>query len=321
MTKLSEFRDTFNLVEYCKGLDQNYQRTGANILIRCPYHQDEHPSLLVDQKRAYCFSCLANVEAIDLVCRIEGKTINEVLENGISNQYIRPPEAQKEKKHTYAPPNERYIEHGKRMLAKNKHAMEYLIKRGLTNESIKKWGLGYIKPPTTTFLFPRFAFPCYDEKNNLISVVYRADPRYEPDSKSKYVIHPNTPATLFGIEKVGSCRSFLYSGGQIDAILLNQYGIPSIGVSGEGTFKIEWARRLRSLDNLYLILDNDDAGRKATKKILDIMKNAVALEWPINTEGYDVADLINDKDYGIEGIWWMLKNVGANKDTFRKLDA
>jgi len=317
MSKLNEFRERFNLVEYCKARF-GYVKSGANILINCQYHEDHTPSMLVDPQRAYCFSCQKSVEAIDFVGHVEGKTRGEILRQGVGGSYIETTPIRRERVVNYFKPDVRYVGLGQRGLAKNPHAQKYLASRGVTKESITEWKLGYMRPPLAKAEYPRFSFPCYDINNELVSLVYRADPRYEADSRRKYIIHPQTPATIFGVQKLASCRGFLYSGGQLDAILLNQIGFCALGVSGEGTFKLEWAKLLRGLDVLYLILDNDSAGRSATKKVLDMLPNAVSLEWPIGTDGYDVADLIMDKDYGEEGIRWMLKNVGANEEALRK---
>ena len=317
---IREFRDTFDLVEYCKGRGK-YVRSGSNILVCCPNHEDSNPSCLVDPKRSYCFTCNTSLEAIDFVGISEGRTRVEILKReGLGRTPSRPvskvrPE---ERRKDYTLPDPRYVERGARGLWRNTNALAYLQDRGIRLESIKEHKLGYLRPPTKAVKYPRFSFPCYDENGTLVSIVYRADPYYEPDSRKKYVIHPKTPASLFGMEKYLIYRGFLYTGGQIDAILLRQSGYPALGPTGEGTFKIEWGNLLRKR-KIYLLLDNDEAGRDATKRLLDFMPRAIPIEWPTGTEGYDAADLINDPLYGEEGLEWMLKNVGGDKNQFRAI--
>lgn len=318
MTTLNEFRDHFDLIGYAKERFSSYVKSGANILVVCPYHADTAPSLLVDPKRAYCFACQKSVEAIDLVAHIEGRTREEVLGSGRHGGYISSTPIPKPPRTDYERPDEGYVTLGQRALraGHNKRALAYLSDRGISDASITYWKLGYMRVPMSKFKYPRFSFPCYDEENRLISIIYRADPRYETSNRSKYVIHPRTPATIFGVHKLPSYRAFLYSGGQIDAILLNQNGFPALGVSGEGTWKIEWARLLKR-HQIYLMLDNDDAGIKATARLLDLVPNSIPLEWPEGTEGYDAADLLNDPDYGKDAVNWMLANVGTNKKELR----
>ena len=318
--KLKEFRDTFDLVEYCKGRGKHV-RSGSNLLVCCPNHEDNTPSCLVDSKRSYCFTCGTSLEAIDFVGAVEGRTRIEILEREGRGRTpprtggkVRPTERHKE----YTLPDPRYVERGIRKLWRDPQAHQYLQNRGLSTASITSHNLGYLRPPTKAVKYPRFAFPCYDETGTLVSIVYRADPRYEPQSRKKYVIHSKTPASLFGLEKYPSYRAFLYTGGQIDAILLGQSGYPALGPTGEGTFKIKWGNLLKNR-KVYLLLDNDQAGRDATKRVMDFLPNAVPLEWPEHTQGFDAADLINDQFYGVEALDWMLKNVGGDKDEFREV--
>ena len=318
--KLKDFRDTFDLIEYCRER-MKHVRSGSNLLVCCPNHEDNTPSCLVDSKRSYCFACGESLEAIDFVGVVEGRTRVEILEREGRGRTpprtggkVRPTERHKE----YTLPDPRYVERGIRRLWQEPGALKYLQDRGISTASIKSYNLGYLRPPTKAVQYPRFAFPCYDETGTLVSIVYRADPYYEPNSKKKYVIHSMTPASLFGLEKYPSYRAFLYTGGQIDAILLGQSGYPALGPTGEGTFKIKWHNLLRKR-KIYLLLDNDDAGKEATKKLMDLMPWATQVHWPCGTGGYDAADLITDPIYGVAALEWMIRNVGGDTDEFREI--
>ena len=58
------------------------RRSGTHLMGRCPFHQDEHPSLVVypETRSFYCFGCGASGDVIDFVRRAEGLSFVEALE-------------------------------------------------------------------------------------------------------------------------------------------------------------------------------------------------------------------------------------------------
>ncbi|MDP2674618.1 MAG: CHC2 zinc finger domain-containing protein [Dehalococcoidia bacterium] len=58
------------------------RRSGTHLMGLCPFHQDEHPSLVVypETRSFYCFGCGASGDVIDFVRRAEGLSFVEALE-------------------------------------------------------------------------------------------------------------------------------------------------------------------------------------------------------------------------------------------------
>lgn len=58
------------------------RQSGTHLTGRCPFHQDEHPSLVVYPETCsfYCFGCRASGDVIDFVRRAEGLSFREALE-------------------------------------------------------------------------------------------------------------------------------------------------------------------------------------------------------------------------------------------------
>jgi DNA primase len=56
--------------------------SGIHLTGRCPFHQDEHPSLVVypETRSFYCFGCRASGDVIDFVRRAEGLSFRDALE-------------------------------------------------------------------------------------------------------------------------------------------------------------------------------------------------------------------------------------------------
>ncbi len=58
------------------------RRSGTHLMGPCPFHQDEHPSLVVypETRSFYCFGCGASGDVIDFVRRAEGLSFVDALE-------------------------------------------------------------------------------------------------------------------------------------------------------------------------------------------------------------------------------------------------
>ena len=39
-------------------------------MVRCPFHSDNHPSMMLNESYYYCFACGANGDAIDLTAKL-----------------------------------------------------------------------------------------------------------------------------------------------------------------------------------------------------------------------------------------------------------
>jgi DNA primase len=57
-------------------------QSGSHLIGRCPFHQDEHPSLVVypESHSFYCFGCHAGGDVIDFVRKADGLSFKEALE-------------------------------------------------------------------------------------------------------------------------------------------------------------------------------------------------------------------------------------------------
>jgi DNA primase len=69
--------------------------SGSHLIGRCPFHQDEHPSLVVypESRSFYCFGCGAGGDVIDFVRRAAGLSFVDALERLSNHQDGRTPPA------------------------------------------------------------------------------------------------------------------------------------------------------------------------------------------------------------------------------------
>ncbi len=126
------------------------EKSGTNFKAKCPFHNERTPSFYVSPARGsyYCFGCGAKGDIFSFVQQFEGLDFPEALKLLAQKAGVELPRMNK----TF---NERDILYKalesacsfyESKLKENPHALEYLLKRGLTEETIKEWRIGYAPP-------------------------------------------------------------------------------------------------------------------------------------------------------------------------------
>src|SRR6266496_3224777 len=69
-------------------------QSGSHLTGRCPFHQDEHPSLVVypETLSFYCFGCNATGDVIDFIRKTDGLSFKEALERLNDGVQTMPPD-------------------------------------------------------------------------------------------------------------------------------------------------------------------------------------------------------------------------------------
>lgn len=294
---------SFSLLNYVAASYQT-KKSGAGVLIHCPFHADKHESMYVTEDYAYCFACGRGWNAKQFLSSLG---INVDAPTNVSH---------KPKQRSYRPPKSYIVEQAHDILMKNKPKLRYLTQdRALLMSVIKEYQVGYFRPPLKKCKMPRYTFPAWGIDNNLVSISYRHDPSItygdnHIDDK-RYITHPGSQVSLYNLHKVPSYDWMVYVGGQIDALSLLQFGIPTVGAVGEGIFHNEWADFIGD-KTVYVLLDNDDAGKLGAIKVARSLHDATVVEWPEGMpKKYDVNSAIKDPVFGLKGLTALLRSYGA----------
>src|SRR3989344_672654 len=123
-------------------------KAGANFKAVCPFHNEKTPSFYVSPAREifHCFGCNAGGDVFRFVSMIEGVEFPEALEMLASRAGItlrrEDPRASNERKRLLNLMDEATKFYQAELL-KNKPALEYLKGRGVKDESIKEFRLGF----------------------------------------------------------------------------------------------------------------------------------------------------------------------------------
>src|SRR3989344_1963849 len=250
------------------------EKTGVNLKAKCPFHNEKTPSFFISPDRGtyYCFGCGASGDIFTFVEEFEGLDFKGALKlladrAGVPlKAYSKEmKEAESEKEKLY-----RAMEKAEKFFISNLETkqIEYLKSRGLSEKTIKDFGIGFAKDDWRTLYehlkltgfsdleieraglikktekgyYDRFRnrimFPMNDSSGRVIAFSGRITGEGEP----KYLNSPETPifsknAVLYGIDKAkDSIRKNNFSvlvEGQMDLILSHQAGYKNtIATSG-----------------------------------------------------------------------------------------
>jgi DNA primase len=299
------------------------KRAGANFVALCPFHKEKSPSFNVNPHRQifHCFGCHKGGDVFAFVKEYENIDFPEAVRRmadraKIPLEYDKNPGEQQSRhlKERLLQIHEQIAQRWQNALANEASgqiARDYLVRRGVSDEAVKLFRLGYapdlwddtvnwakskdhelglveqagliLRKQDSDHYYDRFRgrliFPICDEQGRVIGFSGRI---LAGDEKSaKYVNSPETPIftkskVFFGLDK--SKRAVLEAGyaivceGQLDLIACFMAGVQNI-VAPQGTaFTADHARILkRYVEEVVLCFDSDEAGQNAAVRSLDTL--------------------------------------------------
>lgn len=298
------------------------KRAGRNYMGLCPFHKEKSPSfsVSVDKQIYKCFGCgetgnvftfvmkNRNLDFIEAVKYLAGRA-NIAIEYDDNKTKVL--EDQKERLYKLNVEAARFFYSN---LTKSKKSQEYFTARGITINTIKRFGLGYAPDSWHDLLnalrrkgfselemlelglivksekgnmYDRFrnrvVFPVFDSKGKVIGF----GGRVLDDSKPKYLNSPESllfqkGINLYGLNfalKSNIDRTFIIVEGYMDCISLHQHGITNAVASLGTAFTVRQAKLLRKYaDKVIIAYDADGAGQAATIRGMEILRS----------EGFDV---------------------------------
>jgi DNA primase len=301
-------------------------RSGRSQKGCCPFHAEKTPSFYVYEDSFHCFGCGAHGDVFTFLMKSTGAGFMEVVETlageaGLSVPAMSPQAAQAERaKAGIGEVLEEAASLYRRWLfeSQGRAALDYLTDRGLTKETVQKFGLGWsgegrgqlaaalrardISPaqlieaglmkegdhgPVDMF-FARVMFPIADRRGNLISF----GGRMMGDGQPKYVNGPETAAfskrrSLYGLnfarDAVRHGAALIVVEGYMDVIALHQAGFGgAVAPLGTALTEEQLAELWRLSPAPVLCFDADAAGRRAALKTADLALSGLAPDRGLN---------------------------------------
>ena len=299
------------------------KRRGRDYVGLCPFHSEKTPSFSVSPERQsfHCFGCGVGGNAISFVMQYENLSFPEALRFLASRAGMQLPEREPsaaEKRERSL--KERLLEmhklaatHFYQLLhtEEGKHAYQYLRQRGLSDETIRKFGLGFSsKRPGELYRFlkqrgytdaelresglvtieergardkfwNRVMFPIMDSNSRVIAFGGRVMGEGEP----KYLNSPETKLfdksrNLYGLNYARRTRAdhVILCEGYMDVIALHQAGyanaVASLGTALTEQQVLHLKRTLSTAAVAVLSYDSDNAGVKAARRAIPLLRGA-----------------------------------------------
>ncbi len=315
---IEEVRSRNDIVDVI-GSYVNLKRKGNSYSACCPFHHEKTPSFHVSREKQmyHCFGCGVGGNVYTFLMEHENFSFPEAVEELAQRAGIQLPEQ------SMTPEAKRQADARTRIKDMNKlaagyfhyllktehgaHAMEYLKKRGLTDETITKFGLGFSdvyrddlykylkskgykdeelkdsglvkfdeKQGVSDRFWNRVMYPIIDTNNRVIGF----GGRVMGDAKPKYINTQDTPVfdksrNLYGLNLAKKTRrtGIIFCEGYMDVISMHQAGFDN-AVASLGTALTVGQVNLikRYTDRVYLAYDSDEAGTKAALRALEIMR-------------------------------------------------
>ncbi|HUV05823.1 MAG TPA: CHC2 zinc finger domain-containing protein [Armatimonadota bacterium] len=260
----------------------------------CPFHKEDGPSftLYPEENRWKCYGCGRGGSVFDFVMQAEGVEFWEAAIRLAGRYGIAIPEFTKKDQQAAAREQAvraflaEYVARSHELLWKKPEALAYLADRGITEDSIREYQIGYgiaikdaqlRKKAVVAGLIKRVDGQEYElQMGRLIfpvvhhGKVLQMCGRTLREAKPKYISLANagyTPIVPMGMHRLRGRQCVLVEGA-IDRILLEQAGIPACSTIS-ASFSRDWLRWLGKDTRFVLAYDADanQAGQAASDKI------------------------------------------------------
>lgn len=297
------------------------KKKGSSYFGLCPFHNEKSPSFSVsrDKQMYYCFGCGAGGNVFTFLMEYENFSFPEALKYLAERAGMELPEEELNEEAKRAMDEKArlremnklsanyfyYLLHSKR----GQKGLAYLKDRGITDETIKHFGLGYadiynddlyrflkskeysdedLKDSALVTIderrggsdkfWNRVMFPIMDVNNRVIGfggrVMGEGSPKYLNSKETKLF---DKSRNLYGLNFARSSRKkeIILCEGYMDVISMHQAGFTN-AVAALGTAFTSGHGTLlkRYTENVILSFDSDEAGQRAILRAIPILKEA-----------------------------------------------
>ncbi len=320
---IDEIRNRIDIVDIVRSRVV-LKKKGANYWGCCPFHNEKTPSFCVNPQKGIfkCFGCGEGGDAISFLMKINNQSFSDVIKDLAQQFGIELPmfsgdsKQHAEEKQSIKNLLEKtcnYYHENLLTLPEAKAALDYLFNRGITEEIIKEYKIGYstkgyfdlknkFKAEYTPMVMEkaglsvktekgdyvdrfrnRIMIPIRDENGAVIAFGARAT---EAGQNPKYLNSPDTPLynksrILYGIDvaknKMIEDDYVVIMEGYFDVISSQAAGLKNTVASCGTALTVDHVRLIAKYSKsrkIFLSFDTDSAGLKATQRSTDVIKEA-----------------------------------------------
>jgi DNA primase len=260
---------------------------GNDFIVYCPYHNNSRTpagEVAKDSGLFFCFGCQTTKNLEEFIMFTTGRSYFETV------RYIKSKETETNienivNKAMYAPPDfvqydEVLIKRLNNQALESPRAMRYYSGRSITEDSVKKFWLGY------------------SDKQDMVTI-----PVHSPDGLTIGFVgrsvegkeFKNTPGlpkskVLFNLHRVKTSSIIYVVESSFDAIRLDQVGFPAVATLGANVSASQIKLLEKYFNNVVLVADNDDAGAIMKDKLIEKLGSLVSVV-TIDKKYKDIGDM------------------------------
>ncbi len=295
-------KEKLDIVDFIRGY-LNLQPAGKNFKACCPFHKEKTPSFMVSPERQswHCFGCGAHGDVFGFLMQHENLEFGEALrvlaeKTGVELRRLNP--AEYKIAGLLYEINSIAVEFFKKSLQNFSRGKKYLEERGLSQNTIEEFDLGWAPPESESLsmhflktgytpedviraglaiktdrgmLLDRFRgrimFPIHNHLGKVVGFTGRILPQYEGEGIAKYINSPESP--IFNKSKIlygffRSKNSIKEAGaaflveGQMDFLMSWQAGVKNAVASSGTALTMEHLRLLRRVCDELILSFDSD---------------------------------------------------------------
>lgn len=315
---LEQLVSRIDLLELAREYVPELKRTGDSLTGCCPFHSEKTASFHVYPDHYHCYGCGAHGDAIGFIRQVASCNFPDAVAMLSQRAGMEMPKTEQQQTPEMAEEAKRFAANCTALreaqksyawwLGKVPEGMEYLKKRGLTDETIAKFGIGYALERKNVIAeskfinkdaavaaglvvvkddekrFDRFRhrvmFPIYKGKRDPAKdYIIGFGGRAIGDQDAKYLNSPETEfftkgENLYGLpqalaSKKTASRIFAVEG-YMDAVMLSQYGVENVvATMGTAVTEAQIRKLMRTSTRITFCMDGDGPGIKAAAKIAE----------------------------------------------------
>lgn len=259
----------------------------SDYIIYCPYHNNHRsPAGEIDKVTGtfFCFSCHQIANLIEFVMHTTGRTYFEsarfIRSKGTESSIEQIVDKALVSRPEYTQYDQVLIKRLNQQALESPRAMRYYLGRLITEESVKKFALGY------------------SEKQDMVTI-----PVHSPDGMEIGFVgrsiegkeFKNTPGlpkskTLFNIHRVKTADRVYVVESSFDAIRLDQCGFPAVATLGANVSNFQTDLLQKYFNNIFVVADNDEAGGNMKAKLVERLGGRVTVI-SIDKKYKDIGDM------------------------------
>ncbi len=262
----------------------------SDYIIFCPFHNNyRSPAGEIDKSSGtfFCFSCQHVCDLTEFIMHTSGRTYFEAA------RYIKSKETESNieqiidkaliEKPDYVQFDQVLIKRLNQQALESPRAMRYYNGRLITEESVKKFGLGF------------------SEKQDMVTI-----PVHSPDGMEIGFVgrsvegkdFKNTPGMpksklLFNLHRTKTSSKVYVVESSFDAIRLDQCGFPAVATLGANVSNYQTDLLKKYFNNIIVIADNDEAGGNMKDKIVERLGPRVTVI-KLDKQYKDIGDMPDD---------------------------